>query len=96
MAFWKAHTANVDPKPAPPQVDWANEMGLASVMGFQTNGGGPSIQIEEVQENECHIEATVVNYRIPGPLDVITNPYHFVAVPRSLKEVRFKHLTVLP
>lgn len=96
MAFWNAHTSNQKPRPAPPAVNWETEMVLVSIMGFQTTGGGPAIEIQEVREEACHLNVTVVSYHLPGMLDVITNPFHIVAVPRSLKEVHFEHLHVVP
>lgn len=95
-AFWKAHTSHLFPRPKPPEVNWEEEMVLATVMGFQTTGGGPSTTITDVIENRCHIEVQVTEAWIPGPLDVITNPYHLVKIPRSLKEVTFTHHVVVP
>jgi hypothetical protein len=71
-------------------------MVLVTLLGYQTSGGGPEITVTAVQEKACHIEIGVVNNYRPGPLDVITNPYHIVAVPRSMKEVTFLHAATGP
>lgn len=94
LAFWEAHTSNVEPKPQPPAIDFDQEMVLVSLLGWQSTGGRPSIEIRGVEEASCHISVQVEDDPTPGQLDVITNPWSAVAVPRSLKEVVFQHAVV--
>lgn len=94
QAFWIEHASNQSPPPSPPAVDFRTEMVLVTLLGWQSSGGGPSIEIRSVDESPCHITVLVQRDTDPGPLDVITNPFHAVAVPRSLKEVRFVHTVV--
>jgi hypothetical protein len=96
MQFWQAHTANVTPAPPPPAVDFSREMVLVSLLGTRpTSGYG--VRITAVAEKACHLEVTVEGSSIEplsstgAVMPVITNPFHLVAVPRSLKEVRFIH-----
>jgi hypothetical protein len=50
-----------------------------------------------VNEEPCHIEVTVIERWSHGPAPaVITNPFHIVAVPRSMKEVVFVHVAAIP
>jgi hypothetical protein len=95
QAFWIEHTSNRFPPPAPPAVDFRTEMVLVSLLGWQSSGGGPVIEIRSVEESPCRVTVLVHRDTDPGPLDVITNPFHAVAVPRSLKEVRFVHTVIL-
>jgi hypothetical protein len=94
--FLSEHLGQYDPPPLPDSVSFRTEMLIVALMGHQTSGGGPEIWIESVEEKECHVEVTVVEAWIPGPLDVITNPYHIVVVPKSQKEVLFEHLIMVP
>jgi len=96
LSFWAEHTAHIVPPPPLPFVDFSREMVLVTLLGYQTSGGGPEISVRAVEEKACHVEVGVVNVTLPGPLDVITNPYHIVAVPRNMKEVAFVHAAVMP
>jgi len=97
--FWKRHTQSIQPLPPIPKVDFRTEMVLVVILGYQTSGGGPSIEISSIEGivncNVCltsvkRIRALVKENREPGPLDVITNPYHIIKVVRSISVI-FEH-----
>ena len=79
--FWRRHTAHYDPPPPPPPVDFRHMAILVAVQGRQSSGGGPSITIARVHRCDSVTTVRIVDDETPGPLDVITNPYHIVAVP---------------
>jgi len=94
--FWEKHTSGTFPPPPPQPIDFASEMVIATVLGTRPNGSY-SAEVVRVTEESCHIEVTVVEMwsHDPSPA-VITNPYHLVAVPRSMKEVIFMHVAAIP
>jgi len=94
LEFWRKHTSYRDPAPPPPNVNFEAEMVIVSLMGWRPSGGGPSTRIIGVSEHPCHMMVQVVMDYHPGPEPVLTNPFHAVAVSRSLKEVRFVHAVV--
>jgi len=96
LQLWQEHTSHISPPQPPPFVDFSREMVLVALMGYQPWGGGPWIRIRSVEEKPCHLEVTVEEAWIPGPLAVITNPYHIVTIPRSMKEVVFLHMVMIP
>jgi hypothetical protein len=97
--FWLLHTQGIQPSPPLPNVDFSRETVLAVLLGYQTSGGGPSIEIQSIEEvptgaagkgNTKGLRAIVAENREPGPLTVITNPYHIVKVASS-KSIIFEH-----
>ena len=95
--FWKMHTRGIQPAPPLPKVDFSKTMVLVVMLGYQTSGGGPSIEISSVEGifnvyvlPIKSIRVLVRENRTPGPLDVITNPYHIVSAPKSISVV-FEH-----
>jgi hypothetical protein len=95
--FWKRHTQGIQPPPLIPKVDFRTEMVLVVLLGYQTSGGSPSIKIKSIEEifnyvsiPGKHIRVLVKENKEPGPLDIITNPYHIVKVRKSLSVV-FEH-----
>ncbi len=95
LQFWGQHTSLITPPPDPPAVDLTQEMVLVSLAGYRPSGGN-SIQITSVEEKACHLEVSVFETFSPIAIAAITNPFHIVAVPRSLKEVRFIHAVAVP
>lgn len=104
--FWMRHTQGIQPRPPTPRVDFRREMVLVALLGFQTSGGGPGIEISSVEEiggidfeNRLMtlrkfsrgIRVFVKDHREPGPLDVITNPYHIVKVRSKYASAIFQH-----
>jgi hypothetical protein len=100
--FWKRHTQGILPAPPIPKVDFLNEMVLVVMLGFQTSGGGPSIEVRSIKElwipNNLTmppkgIKVIVEENREAGPLDIITNPYHNVKVKKYISVI-FEHQPV--
>jgi hypothetical protein len=91
-ALWKRHVAHLEPKEAPPKVDFEKETVLVAAQGRQRTGGH-SIEIVDFKKMD---EKTVVRYRTrkPAPggitLQALTAPVHIVAVPRLGGKVEFK------
>lgn len=87
-AFWRTH--NFD-KPAP-QLDFDNEMAVGVFMGSRPTSGY-SVAITGVAE---HDGALVVTYTESSPrpgamaAQVLTFPYHIVAVPKRAGNVTFE------
>ncbi|MCP4593173.1 MAG: carboxypeptidase regulatory-like domain-containing protein [bacterium] len=81
--FWDRHTHHLDPAPPPPPVDFEESAVVVALLGKRTSGGGPNIKI--VRANRCE-DWTMVHLGVnnhPGPLDIITNPFDIVAIPRT-------------
>ncbi|MGQ9571325.1 MAG: Kazal-type serine protease inhibitor family protein [Thermodesulfovibrionales bacterium] len=98
--FWKRHTQGILPAPPLPKVDFLKEMVFVVMLGYQTSGGGTGIEISSVEVISDYCVFPIKNIRVlvkenktPGPLDVITNPYHIVKVPKSIS-VLFEHETM--
>jgi PrcB C-terminal len=88
--LWRAHAAD---KPAP-AVDFNREMIVGVFLGSRPTAGY-SVQIVGTRE---HADGLVVEYRAGSPsrdmmtAQVITTPYHLVAVPKRTGEVRFEKI----
>jgi hypothetical protein len=104
--FWKLHTHGMEPPPPLPKVNFAREMVIAVVLGYQTTGGGPWIEIIAMDEwlDDSSgavpkkkvikgVKITVKESREPGFLTVITNPFHIVKV-KNILSVIFEHSSV--
>ncbi|MEM3112520.1 MAG: Kazal-type serine protease inhibitor family protein [Candidatus Anstonellales archaeon] len=99
--FWKLHTQGIQPPPPPPVIDFRREMAIVSLLGYETSGGGPSIEIKAINgiRNINHykifpiplgIRVFVEENRELGSLNGITNPYHIIKV-RNFISVIFEH-----
>lgn len=86
--LWRQHSWD---RPAP-KIDFAKDMVVAVFLGSRTTGGY-TIAIEEVRDEGGKL---IVKYRESSPgrgaitAQVITAPYHIVAVPKKPGEVRFE------
>jgi hypothetical protein len=101
--FWKQHTQGLSPAPPPPFVDFRRESVLAVLLGYQTSGGGPSIEIRSIEaiSNNLSLSYKALNFRSvivhvkenrrPGPLTVITNPFHIIKINRGHIGAVFHH-----
>jgi hypothetical protein len=103
--LWKFHTRFMDPAPALPEVDFRRDVVLACVQGWQKTGGMSAIYITKVVPasdiSPVAPYALVVDDERPGPLDVLTNPFHFVrvskeCVPPIIANSYFKHVAATP
>ena len=87
-ALWRAHAAD---KPVAP-VDFTKEMVVGVFLGSRPTAGY-SVEIVGTEEQP---DGLVVQYREGSPArdmmtaQVITSPYHLVAVPKQSGEVRFE------
>lgn len=90
--FWKKHTEGILPAPSLPVVDFKVDMVLVAILGYQTSGGGPGIEIASILENPSgppprpgkNLYVRVEENTQPGPLDLITNPFHIVKVRKAV------------
>jgi hypothetical protein len=84
-----ARTGRSDP---PPQVDWTKEMVVAVFMGEKPTGGY-AVSVKDAREEKGKLAVAVVE-RVPGPgaitIQVLTAPFHMVAVKRSGLAVEWK------
>jgi len=108
--FWEQHTQGKDSAPTLPRIDFHRETVLIAMLGHQASGGGPSIEIVSITPiwDTDHKKIPVVanNWftkgisvlvnedKRPGPLDVITNPYHIVRVRGTYASVAFERQPV--
>lgn len=100
LGFWALHAADHDPPPPQPPVDFRRHVVVATVQGPQPSGGGPNIAVLMVARHEQHFKIVIFDDERPGPLDVVTNPYHFVLVDRWClppgHSVMFEHVAPRP
>ena len=91
---WKTLWQQHSPERPQPQVDFAKEMVVGVFLGSRPNAG-VTIEIVGVARKDA---ALVVQYRQTQPsrdaitAQVITSPYHIVALPRVEGDVRFEPL----
>jgi len=92
--FWAQHTAGITPPPPLPEIKFAKEMVAVTILGYQTSGGGPSTKVLAVNtdgESKC-LHVLVEDNEIPGPLCVITNPFHIIKLKKiNADSVVFEH-----
>jgi len=88
--FWAQHTSNIIPPPPLPPVDFSRYVVVAAIQGHQSSGGMPAIYITGIRHwptptppNRATATILIVDDERPGPLDVITNPFHIVMVPQA-------------
>ena len=86
--LWRVHATDK----APPVVDFAKEMVVGVFLGSRPTAG----YTVEIIGTQAEPDALVVRYRVGSPdrdmmsAQVITTPYHFVAVTQRAGEVRFE------
>lgn len=104
--FWGQHTASLFPPPPIRFIDFSKEMILVVMLGYQTSGGGPSIEISSIEEigqlstgpvitpiaqrHPKGIQVFVKENRAPGINEVITNPYHVIMTKKFISVI-FQH-----
>lgn len=82
-AFWARHAGEPDqPPPPPPPVDFGRKVVIVTVQGPQSSGGGPNTAVLDVHRDGPFVRVVVFDDERPGPLDVITNPFHIVLAER--------------
>jgi hypothetical protein len=93
-AEWKTTWQQHSPDRPLPVVDFAKEMAVGVFLGSR-NSAGYSVEIISVQPEHGGL---VVRYRQRSPArdaiaaQVITSPYHIVAVPRAAGDVKFEQV----
>jgi hypothetical protein len=91
---WKAFYQQHRPGQEVPPVDFSREMAIGVLLARNT--GGYTTTIDLVSSSDGTLRVHYVEKR-PGPdaivIQVLTQPYHFVAVPLTAGEVAFEHLT---
>jgi hypothetical protein len=89
--FWAKHNVTVKSVEKAPPVDFEKEMVVAITMGQQRTGGY-RIEITTV---EAQPDKLIIAYKRYAPppdginLQVITSPFHFVAIPKSDLKAEF-------
>ncbi|MFH1748287.1 MAG: carboxypeptidase-like regulatory domain-containing protein, partial [Planctomycetota bacterium] len=79
-AFWAGH--HPEPIPPPP-IDFEQHVVIVALQGFQPSGCGPTISIVGLRHDGPFTLVKILDDRRPGPCDIITHPFHIVAVPRA-------------
>lgn len=90
-AFWANHSTALPPEEAP-QVDFTTERVVAVVLEAKPNGCW-AVRIEEVRDEGDGVTATVTTYSPPPDracIAVMSQPFHFVAIPRGDGPVGFE------
>ncbi len=89
--FWAQHAVNEKEAEKVPEVNFDTHMVLAVTMGRQRTGGY-TVEITKVEAEGDKLVATIQR-RVPPVngvlIQVITSPFHFVAVPKSSLKVEF-------
>lgn len=82
--FWAEHQGPVMNPLPPPPINFRKEMVIVTMLGYQTSGGGPTIKVLEINVNDYArvLSVLIAGNEIPGPLDVITNPFHIIKLKR--------------
>jgi hypothetical protein len=96
--WWNRHSAPRTKPPAPPAVDFAKEMVVAVTMGRQKTGG---FGIEIVRADRFDRQLVVKVRRTSPPpnamtMQMLTAPFHAVALPRSEHKVVFEQTATDP
>jgi len=90
--FWAEHTSGQIPAPPPPEVKFPVENVVVVLLGYQSTGGGPYIEITGIEDPPDRETVIYVEEdRTPGPLDIITNPYHIVRTERLRWSITYIH-----
>ena len=92
--FWDRHVSNIIPKPDVPEIDFSKEM-VIGVFAGQKNSGGYEVEIVKILKEENSIKV-LYKERVPLPDEVvtavITQPYHFIKMPKEDLKVIFQNI----
>ena len=91
--LWNKVYSTVEPKPALPEINFNNEMILATFQGSHSTGGY-STAITELLEKENSLEVQVEEIS-PAPGSTVTQsftqPFHIIKTKTTNKDIVFKH-----
>lgn len=82
-AFWVRHESVREPSEPLPEVDFERERVVAVVLDARPNACY-AVRVADVVETEDATAVEVIEYLPPGDMicaDVVTQPFHFVAIP---------------
>jgi hypothetical protein len=92
MGVWQEHTSNIYPPPPPPPVDFEKHTVIGVWIGDRPSNNHLAT-IDSLMFDPCEELLTVHYVYTPyiacGPLDVITDPFHIVILPKFTGEVYF-------
>jgi hypothetical protein len=92
--FWAEHTKGREPRPPLPEVNFGAEMVIVTILGFQTTGGGPRIEVLEVETGSRSLHVLVEDDETAGPWDINTNPFHIIRLQTvCMPSAVFEHRT---
>jgi len=90
--LWARHSVRNEPRTPAPEIDFSKETILLVTLGQQRTGGY-SVEITGVEQQEGKT-VVLVSTREPKPgglnIQVLTAPFHIVAVPKIRGEPAFK------
>ncbi|MDF1664791.1 MAG: protease complex subunit PrcB family protein [Planctomycetota bacterium] len=96
ITFWNEHGSNRFPAPLRPFVDFNTDLVFSAYMGEQTTGGY-SLDILTVDDDDQGNRIVTYRPNLPAPgtplPSVLTNPYHFVRVAKSPRNIVFRKQT---
>lgn len=89
-AFWAVHASGGLGR-TPPVVDFEREIVLGCILGFVSTCCSAYVQIFDIVRNGSAYRAVVKQSASRGMMMAVTNPYNFVAAPRTEGQVTFHH-----
>src|SRR5213594_288709 len=90
-ALWSRHMRAPSAPPPPPSVDFSRDMVVALFMGERPTGGY-AIEVTQIERTDAGL---AIHYRTRRPdpssmqMQVLTQPYHLITVPRADDPVTF-------
>lgn len=82
-AFWDNHTKGMVPQPEVPEVNFHSRMVLVALQGYRTTCCGYYINFTWVKQNGTTLDVYVHKSESPGPLPLVTNPYHIIKTKKA-------------
>jgi hypothetical protein len=84
LSFWADHKSGLSPTPRPPSVVFTQDMVIAALQGYRTNGGfGITVVDVLLEQTGGELIILVEKDEVTGLTSVITNPFEVVKVPRG-------------
>jgi hypothetical protein len=92
------HTEGLQPRPSLPIINFKKDMIIVTILGIQSSGGGPSTEVLKINtQDTCRcLTVLIEDNTTPGPLDVITNPFHIIKLRRlNVPSIVFEHKALM-